>query len=167
ADLAVVRKKLEAEGLDAGLQALLEYYREKYKNTSSFDKVESGNQEKRSIERADNITQHRFQWGPYELADYGEDIDWAADPANDIEWVASMYRFNWTGDLADAYKITHDEKYAQAFVDLVSDWIKKHPLEKTIDEVHPVYGPGKYGKAGWKGYAWLDIQTGRRAMNLC
>src|SRR5699024_8161902 len=54
ADVAVVRKKLEAEGLDAGLQALLEYYREKYKNTSSFDKVESGNQEKRSIERADN-----------------------------------------------------------------------------------------------------------------
>jgi heparan-sulfate lyase len=108
---------------------------------------------------ADNIAKHIFQWGPYEAYDYGADMDWASDPRGDIEWVAAVYRFYWARVLARAYAATGDETYAAAFVELASDWIAKHPLEEHT-RVHPVYDH-------WKGFAWLDIQTGIRATNLC
>ncbi|MDP6041170.1 MAG: alginate lyase family protein, partial [Candidatus Latescibacteria bacterium] len=57
------------------------------------------------------------------------------------------------------YAATRDEKYAQAFVELTTDWIAKHPLE-THTKTHSVY---EY----WKGFVWLDIQTGIRATNIC
>ena len=52
---------------------------------------------------ADRIVDHVFQWGPYEPADYGPQIDWEWDPRGDIEWVAAVYRFYWAPPLADAY----------------------------------------------------------------
>lgn len=158
AALAGVRKALERKGHDAALSALLSYYRAQYAKPAS--PPSAGSSAGRSFERADDLVKHVFQWGPYAAADYGPDIDWAADPAGDIEWVASVYRFSWANDLADAFAATGNEKYAKAYVELISDWIKKHPLEKTLDIVHPVYGH-------WKGYPWLDLQTGIRATNIC
>ncbi|RIK38796.1 MAG: hypothetical protein DCC55_19975 [Chloroflexi bacterium] len=52
-----------------------------------------------TLKVADAITQHIFQWGPYAPADYGPEIDWAWDPAGDIEWVAAIYRFYWARPL--------------------------------------------------------------------
>lgn len=110
-------------------------------------------------QEADDVVNHIFQWGPYEKADYGDEIDWAWDPRGDIEWVAAVYRFSWADPLVSAYLATHDEKYARAFVELTADWIAKHPLEDR-NVTHPVY-------TNWKGYPWLDIQTGIRASRLC
>jgi heparan-sulfate lyase len=136
------------------LTALLEYYRSTY----PLDK-ESPNIRRADLTTADGIVNHVFQWGPYEAVDYGDTIDWEWDPRGDIEWVAAIYRFYWSLPLADAYRKIHDEKYAAAFVDLASDWIAKHPLENH-EKTHPVY-------TSWKGFAWLDIQTGIRATNMC
>jgi heparan-sulfate lyase len=108
---------------------------------------------------AERITRRIFQWGPYEPAAYGEPMDWAADPRGDIEWVAAMHRFHWAAPLADAYRATRDEKYAAAFVALATDWIARHPLERR-DVTHPIY-------AHWRGYPWLDIQTGIRSDRIC
>lgn len=176
---------------DQALAELLKYYKSHYAKTpeltessgynlgnlfskqssdSSISKKKSlpYNQDyQKIIDRADNLGKHIFQWGPYKEADYGPDIDWAADPAGDIEWVASVYRFSWANDLVNAFLVSGDEKYAKIFVDLTTDWIKKHPLEKTLYVVHPVYKEGVYGSSGWKGYPWLDIQTGIRATNIC
>jgi len=152
-ELADVREALNEKGYDAALAALLSYYRKR------FPAPETGTSAHQQISKADNLCNHVFQWGPYPAANYGPDIDWAADPAGDIEWVAAMYRFFWVSDLASAYSKTGDEKYAKAFVDLTEDWIRKHPLEKTVDCLHPVYG--------WKGYPWLDLQTGIRASSIC
>jgi heparan-sulfate lyase len=164
-ELTEVKKALTGKGHEAALAALLKYYRTRYPKPS----VEiSGTASKdSSISRANDLEKHIFQWGPYEAFNYGPDIDWSADPAGDIEWVASVYRFNWANDLVNAFLKTGDERYAGTFVDLTTDWIIKHPLEKTIDIVHPVYGPGVYGSVGWKGYPWLDLQTGIRATNIC
>ena len=152
-DLADVRSALDSEGRNAALLALLNHYRKAYPLERPSDLSESVRQE------ADDVVQHIFQWGPYEKADYGEDIDWAWDPRGDIEWVAAIYRFSWSDPLVEAYLATRDERYAQAFVDLTTDWIQKHPLEeRTV--THPVY-------TNWKGYPWLDIQTGIRASRLC
>ena len=132
--------------------ALLDHYRKKY--PLEVSKSASGN-----FETADKICQHVIQWGPYEEADYGAEIDWEWDPRGDIEWVAAVYRFYWAAPLAQAFAATGDEKYAQAFVDLTVDWIDKHKLE-THTKTHPVY-------TSWKGFVWLDIQTGIRATNIC
>lgn len=159
-----VLEKLDLSGVDGAqaafdgndrmgvFAALLEHYRQKY--PLGEDAKKSGD-----FETADKICQHIIQWGPYEEADYGPDIDWEWDPRGDIEWVAAVYRFHWAGPLAQAFAATQDEKYAQAFVELTTDWINKHKLE-THTKTHPVY-------TGWKGFVWLDIQTGIRATNIC
>jgi len=79
--------------------------------------------------------------------------------AGDIEWVAAVYRFHWAEPLAEAYAATRDDKYARAFVELTTDWIRKHPLEDWT-RTHPVY-------TTWRGFAWLDLQTGIRATRIC
>lgn len=162
--LEKVKQVLNSNGFEKALLELLKYYR--VRNFGDVDLKGSKNASV-SITRGDDVVNHIFQWGPYKAFNYGTDIDWAADPAGDIEWVASMYRFNWANDLANAYLATGDEKYARSFIELTTDWIKKHPLEKTIDIVHPVYKEGVYGSSGWKGYPWLDLQTGIRASNIC
>jgi len=136
------------------LDALLAYYRELY----PLPPAPEGSR-RSGASRADQVVKHIFQYGPYEPADYGPQVDWAWDPRGDIEWVASVYRFYWAPPLADAFVATGDEKYAKAFVELTSDWIAKHPLEKR-EMIHPVY-------KSWRGFPWLDIQTGIRAKNIC
>ncbi len=165
-ELTEVKKALERRGYEAALKRLLAYYREKYPSPLN-PKTPPGEKRQSTPERADNLKKHIFQWGPYPPANYGADIDWAADPAGDIEWVAAIQRFNWASDLVQAYLQTGDESYAATFVELTTDWMIKHPLEKTLNKVHPVYKEGVYGKNGWKGYPWLDLQTGIRATNIC
>ncbi len=131
------------------LGELLRYYRGKYPPQAPQGKSSQ------RFPQADRICRHVFQWGPYEAVDYGAEVDWARDPVNDIEWVAAMYRFYWAGDLTRAYLATRDDKYARAFVELTTDWIAKHPLEHWT-RVHPTL-------PHWKGFAWLDLQTGIRA----
>ncbi len=150
--LEAVRAQAEAGRQGEALEALLAYYRSKYP-------LPEATRATGDFATADRIVNHVLQWGPYEPADYGPEIDWEWDPRGDIEWVAAVYRFYWAGPLGEAYRATRDEKYARAFVEMTSDWIAKHPLEER-GRVHPVY-------TSWRGFAWLDIQTGIRADNLC
>ena len=148
-------KSAEQRGDRLGaLQALLEHYRQRFPLPPKAAPMARGD-----LTRADQVVNHVFQWGPYEPADYGKDVNWELDPRGDIEWVAAVYRFYWAPPLAEAYAATREEKYARAFVELASDWIAKHPLEKR-DRAHPVY-------KSWRGFAWLDIQTGVRAQSIC
>ena len=132
------------------LSELLRYYRARFPLPPAAHTTTQP-----SLEVADNICRHVFQWGPYKPADYGANIDWTINPADDIEWVAAIYRFYWAEDLAKAYTATHDDKYARAFVELTTDWIAKHPLDDWT-RAHPTL-------TYWKGFVWLDIQTGVRA----
>mgnify|MGYP005845119355 CR=1 FL=1 len=132
------------------LAELLRYYRGKYPAPAAERKATHA-----ELTTADRICRHIFQWGPYEPADYGIDIDWTINPADDIEWVAAIYRFYWADDLARAYTATRDDRYARAFVELTTDWITKHPLDDWT-RAHPTL-------THWKGFAWLDLQTGIRA----
>lgn len=158
-ELNSVKVALTQKGYDAALNELLKYYRKQYSEYSESIKRKETRFKSTSLNRANDLGNHIFQYGPYDAANYGSEIDWSYDPAGDIEWVASIHRFNWANDLLNAYRETGDVRYANTFVNLTTDWIKKHPLEKTIDIVHPVYG--------WKGYPWLDLQTGIRATNIC
>ncbi len=152
--LEKVRQAQRQGDRPAALRALLAYYREKYPRPKADRKLSQ-----KQLKKADDVCRHIFQWGPYEAADYGKEVDWEWDPRGDIEWVAVMYRFYWSRPLSAAYRATGDEKYAKAFVELTADWIAKHPLEKRR-KTHPVY-------KRWRGFAWLDIQTGVRAESIC
>lgn len=139
---------------EAALLALRNYYRKKFPfQDQSLKDAEP------HIMTADRLTRHVFQWGPYEPADYGKDIKWEIDPRDDIEWVAAIYRFYWAESLARAYAATRNDKYAETFVELTSDWIRKHPLEDWT-RTHPTL-------KHWRGFAWLDLQTGIRATRIC
>ncbi|GAG26457.1 unnamed protein product, partial [marine sediment metagenome] len=153
-ELEAVKAKAEEGDRLGALAALLAHFRAKYPWPEATTTVGQD-----TVAAADRTVDHVLHWGPYDPADYGEDIDWAWDPAGDIEWVAAVYRFYWANALTEAFLATRDEKYAAAFVELTSDWIAKHPLENR-EQTHPVY-------TGWRGFAWLDIQTGIRATNLC
>ena len=153
-ELSEARDQAKGGNQAAALEALLRHYREKFPQTTTGADLDDGTRD-----TADGIVNHIFQWGPYQAADYGPDMDWEWDPRGDIEWVASVYRFYWAGPLSASYARTGEEKYARAFVELATDWIAKHPLENH-EKTHPVY-------AYWSGFAWLDIQTGIRATNLC
>ncbi len=152
--LESVRAKASQGDEPGALAALLAYYRDEYPLPET-----PGRASQSDIESADATVNHVFQWGPYEPAQYGPDVDWAWDPRGDIEWVAAIYRFYWAGPLVRAYGATRDEKYVRAFVELTADWIAKHPLEER-ERTHPVY-------TYWRGFPWLDIQTGIRATSLC
>ncbi len=153
AGLSNVKEAVKKDNRIIALKELRAYYREQYSLPPKSDRQSN------QFDEADDIVNHIFQWGPYEAADYGEEMNWEWDPRGDIEWVAAVYRFYWARTLANAYQATRDEKYAKAFVELTADWIRKHPLEKHR-KTHPVY-------TYWRGFAWLDIQTGIRAQSLC
>lgn len=147
--LEAVKTAAEKGNRDQALAELLKYYRDKHPAAGISKKPAQ------KFETADRICRHIFQWGPYKPADYGSNIDWTIDPADDIEWVAAVYRFYWADDLTRAYIATGDDKYVRAFVELTTDWIAKHPLDDWT-RTHPTL-------VRWKGFAWLDLQTGIRA----
>lgn len=151
AGLEEVKQAADAGDRTGALTALRDYYRAKFPLGEAVEEDDHT--------EADKVCRRIIQWGPYDEAQYGDDFDWEWDPPGDIEWVCVVYRFYWAAPLVNAYAATRDEKYAQAFVDLASDWISKHPLEKHT-RTHPVY-------KSWKGFAWLDLQTGIRATNIC
>ena len=151
--LEAVKAAADSNDQRGAFGALLEHYRTKFPLPPPSGAAEA------SFDRADKVCRRIFQFGPYEEAGYGDDMDWEWDPRGDIEWVAVMYRFYWAEALAQAYEQTRDETYAVAFVELTTDWIAKHTLENW-KRTHPVY-------THWEGFAWLDIQTGIRATNVC
>lgn len=152
--LAGVQERWRAGMPFEALAELRDYYRGKYPCTEQASDPGPG-----VIEKADQVTQHILQWGPYEPATYKEKMNWEWDPHGDIEWVAAVYRFCWAQPLADAFRWTRKEVYAEAFVALASDWIEQHSLAKR-KRAHPDY-------PHWHGFAWVDIQTGTRSTVLC
>jgi len=150
--LEVVKAAVADGDQPRALAELLRYYR------ATFPLPARTGSTTATFEAADRICRHIFQWGPYPPADYGSNIDWTINPAGDIEWVAGIYRFHWANELTKAYTATRDDKYARAFVELTTDWIAKHPLDDWT-RTHPTI-------TRWKGFAWLDLQTGIRATQM-
>jgi len=144
--LSDVRAAISRGDENIAWEALLKYYRSRFPRPGTWPSD--------YVERADQIVKHIFDFGHFGSHDYGPDVDWPLDPVGDNEWVCLMYRFGWVEPLVYAYRSTRDDKYAQAFVDLTTDWIHKHPLNDW-QRSHPVY-------TKWRGFAWLDIQTGYR-----
>lgn len=111
------------------------------------------NEVKHRIRIADEVTQHKFLFDlPWdmertvEMVDFGEKINWFYMPGDDPEFIYQLNRHRYWICLGQAYQITGDEKYAEAFADQLTDWVKESPL---TEESKPT--------------TWRTIETGLRA----
>lgn len=85
----------------------------------------------RDVEIADLALEHSFYAHPnFPILNYGKDrIDWTYWPIKDVELRVGLHRHRFFTNLARAYKGTGDGKYAQAYVDIMRDWMKNNPYE--------------------------------------
>lgn len=61
-------------------------------------------------------------------------VDWAFNPTVDQEWLWRLHRLQWWPVLGRAYALSRDERYAQAFVSQLRDWLASNPLPPRKDE---------------------------------
>lgn len=61
-------------------------------------------------------------------------LDWASNPSNSREWLLMIHRHAWWPLWGAAYQRTGDEKYAEAFVSQLTDWIDQHPMPRQKSE---------------------------------
>ena len=70
--------------------------------------------------------ENRFYFGGIGM-DMGEEIDWYATPNGDLEWNGGFVRQGHLMYLADEYERTGEDRYAQAVVSQMLDYIGKMP----------------------------------------
>jgi hypothetical protein len=68
------------------------------------------------------------------------DIDWSFNPAKSKEWLLMLHRHAWWPLWGAAYQRTGDEKYAEAFVAQLLDWVGTNPMP----------GQKREGAASWR-----------------
>ncbi len=87
------------------------------------------------IETADNALKKKFvfnmEWD-LERTDvpviFKDKIDWEYKPADDDEFIWAFNRHQFLLCLAQAYLITGEEKYAQGYVELITNFIEDQPI---------------------------------------
>jgi hypothetical protein len=80
-------------------------------------------------------------------------IDWTYNPTTGksyatAEWVFSLNRMGWWGDLGNAYWATGDSKYAKAFVQQMLSYFKTQPCPEVQNEN--------------VGSTWRELEVGQR-----
>ncbi len=79
-------------------------------------------------------------------------IDWEINPTfNEYkEWTWQLSRHNEFFDLATAYRVTKDEKYARTFADMILSWIRQAECPENI--------------SGYSTKCWRTIEAGIRML---
>lgn len=115
---------------------------------------EFGFEAQRLIARADAICRYEFETLGYGALSFGRPINWHLDPVSGrespvVHWsrldplapeqvgdskvVWEVNRHQWLLDLGQAYRLTGEEKYADTFVELVTDWMDHNPYGRGIN----------------------------------
>lgn len=104
------------------------------------------------IRAADDIVAQRFlfalRWDmerTHEPVCFEGDIDWLHQPSDDPEWVYAFNRMKFWLCLGQAYALTKDERYAEAFARQLCHWIRTVKQEDAACEK-----------------AWRSIEVGLR-----
>ncbi|MEK5476004.1 alginate lyase family protein [Paenibacillus sp. FSL R5-0407] len=64
---------------------------------------------------------------------FPDGINWSYRHNEDIEWMVMLNRARYMSELGQAYWLTGEERYAEAYISLMKDWIRQNPL--TEEEV--------------------------------
>jgi heparinase II/III-like protein len=110
--------------------------------------------EQRIIKRANNIVQGRFDLLGFRELDFGDPIDWHLEPVSrkrspllhwsrlnyldsdvvgDKKIIWELNRHQYLVRLGQAYLLTHDERYAEVFVDHLNSWMDQNPPKVGIN----------------------------------
>ncbi len=102
---------------------------------------------------ADDAAEHTFlfdlRWDmerTYEPVHFDGEVVWNYMPGDDPEFIFQFNRHQFFQCLGQAYAITGDEKYAEAFAELLESWIKNNPLTEET-----------------RNTTWRSIEAGIRA----
>ncbi len=90
------------------------------------------------ISHADSILARRFTFVGVSKT-LPEKIQWRNNPTKDFVWLFNLNRQEWLWDLAAAYFLTGNEKYARDFELILSDWFPQNPMMKWKNESDPVW----------------------------
>ncbi|TLS37221.1 alginate lyase family protein [Pseudalkalibacillus caeni] len=78
---------------------------------------------------------HRWDMERCEMpVSFGEKIDWTYQYKGDFEWTVNLNRARFMAELGQAYWLTGEEKFAEAYIRLMKDWIAQNPL--TEEEIY-------------------------------
>jgi len=75
-------------------------------------------------------------------------IEWSHIPFGDPEWTYMLNRHRFFIPLGQAYLLTEDERYAQAFCEQILDWIDSNPIQSNTSSL-----------------TWRTIDAGIRSSN--
>jgi len=121
------------------------------------------------IQRADDVLANRIPLFAYGLVDYGDANRWHQDvildktaprifhgsvpyldPAvvGDSKHVWEPNRFAWAIWLGIAYRVTNDERYAEKFRELATDWFESNPYPFGINYCSAL-------ELAYRNYAWV------------
>ncbi len=62
------------------------------------------------------------------------EIDWRSNPTSDREWLLALNRQDWLIELALAYHLTGDSRYARTFDEIMRGWFKQNPMLRWKNE---------------------------------
>ncbi|MEG1622973.1 MAG: heparinase II/III family protein [Alistipes sp.] len=93
-------------------------------------------------------------------------IDWTLWPTKENEQRYQLHRHQWFLPQAYAYRVSSDETYVKAWIEVYSDWLAKNPrpevdLDYTID---PSHQPEGFQNAG---FAWRPLEVAVRVKDQC
>jgi heparan-sulfate lyase len=136
---------------------LLTYYRNRtsVKHPADAAATGSGSDDRvtpKDIQIANDAMKHVFVGQPaYPSHFCGEDINWAANPYPDKEWVWQLNRMSFWDAMGKVYRQTGDEKYAREWCAQLVDWTQKNPR----DDQHAY--AWRSIEAGIRGYRWTGL----------
>jgi uncharacterized heparinase superfamily protein len=95
-----------------------------------------------TIRAADEVCQRRFTFRGVGPVSFESEVDWSFRPQGNIDWMWDLNRHAYFETLGRAYHYTAAEKYAQAFSDLLADWLAKNPAGLTQPNWSSVFEVG-------------------------
>ena len=100
---------------------------------------------------AKRLSQLRFTLSSEEEVCFNKKIDWQFDPTSDParRWAKALHRHQWLVHLAEAFRTTEEQQYADIAGEILLDWIEENPPPPTKDE---------------QNVAWTLMGAGIRAM---
>ena len=137
-------------GSQQNLQQLLDRVSQKENSPAFPPHIVSAAQNLQGVS-AERLAQLRFTLSSEEEVCFDKKIDWQFDPTSDParRWAKALHRHQWLVHLAEAFRRTKEQQYADIAGEILLDWIEENPPPPTKDE---------------QNVAWTLMGAGIRAM---